>query len=607
MTGMPESAVAPDRRRRRRIIAWSMVGVIVLLIACAIWIVLRGLQAKDALEASLPLVDKVQAQISSGDAKGAAATSRVLADHLHTARDDTNDPIWRAAEIIPGLGPNLSAVRKVSSSASDVTDQAIIPLAQLAGTLNFSSFSPVNGKVPLKPLTQAAPTITRANTALQSDLTVMRSIDPSATVGPVRDAVQKLTGALEKAGGITDAASRAARLLPGMLGADGPREYVLVIQNNAEARSTGGIVGALVLLRADDGAISLVSQASASDIPSLDSPVLPLSASTKKLYAQLPGEFIQDVTMTPNFATTGPLVQAMWQKRFGTKVDGVLSMDPVALSYLLKATGPIEVADGQQLTTDNAVQLLLSETYAMFDDPKQQDAFFAAAAASVFTKVASGQFDAGTMLSALSQASSEHRVLLWSADKREQSIISGTSLAGGLPSSSQATPRFGVYLNDATGGKMDYYLHTAVGLGSAKCRTDGRVNYLVRVTLSSRAPADAAQSLPSYVTGAGLSGVPAGETYTTLAVYAPRGFIALGVTSGGQQVEVQRASDEGRSVAHLLIRLKPGQSTNYDLQFVGAPVEASAPRPGNVAAQTTPGVWPTEVGRASFDCSEMLR
>ena len=154
MTGMPESAVAPDRRRRRRIIAWSMVGVIVLLIACAIWIVLRGLQAKDALEASLPLVDKVQAQISSGDAKGAAATSRVLADHLHTARDDTDDPIWRAAEIIPGLGPNLSAVRKVSSSASDVTDQAIIPLAQLAGTLNFSSFSPVNGKVPLKPLTR---------------------------------------------------------------------------------------------------------------------------------------------------------------------------------------------------------------------------------------------------------------------------------------------------------------------------------------------------------------------------------------------------------------------------------------------------------------------
>jgi len=30
----------------------------------------------------------------------------------------------------------------------------------------------------------------------------------------------------------------------------------------------------------------------------------------------------------------------MWQQRFGEKVDGVIALDPVVLSYLLRATAP---------------------------------------------------------------------------------------------------------------------------------------------------------------------------------------------------------------------------------------------------------------------------
>ncbi|WP_022900963.1 DUF4012 domain-containing protein [Humibacter albus] len=604
MSGPAAAPARMTKRTRRRIIGWSIVGVVVLLLACAAWVAVRGLQAKSELEAALPLVDRVQSQIASGDSHGAAATARTLAQHLHVARDDTSDPIWRAAEITPFVGSNLTAVRKLAESASDVADHAVTPLTRLAGTIDLKSFTPVDGRVPLKPLQKAAPTLTSANTALQSGLDTVRSIDTSSTIGVITDAVDKLTSALEKAGSVTDAASRAARLLPGMLGANGPRDYVLVIQNNAEARSTGGIVGALALLRAQDGRISLVSQASASDFPQFTSPVRPLSTATKKLYGEITGEWVQDTTLTPDFATSGALVRAMWEKRYGTKVDGVLSMDPVALSYLLNATGPVDLGDGEQLTSENAVNVLLSESYARFNQPKEQDAFFAGTAAAVFDKVASGQFDSGAMLAALTRASEERRVLVWSAHKHEPSILGGTTLAGSLPESSGAESRFGVYLNDATGAKMDYYLHTSIGLQSAKCRADGRVNYLVRVTLSSDAPADAATSLPWYVTGAGLSGVPAGDTHTTVAVYAPRGFVAIGAASGGKDVVVQRATDQGRAVAQLLVKLTPGQSATYDFQFLSAPLSDGSP--GSPHVQSTPGVWATAVRRVSFGCSDVL-
>ncbi|WP_420898141.1 DUF4012 domain-containing protein [Cryobacterium suzukii] len=41
--------------------------------------------------------------------------------------------------------------------------------------------------------------------------------------------------------------NRAATLLPAMLGATEPRNYILLFQNPAELRSTGGIPGALEL------------------------------------------------------------------------------------------------------------------------------------------------------------------------------------------------------------------------------------------------------------------------------------------------------------------------------------------------------------------------
>src|SRR6185437_14206667 len=102
-----------------------------------------------------------------------------------------------------------------------------------------------------------------------------------------------------------------------------------------------------------------------------------------------------------------------------------------------------------------------------------------------------GQFDPSTMISALAKAGDERRVLLWSANGREQSLIAQTTLAGTLDSGTDTDHEFGVYLNDATGAKMDYYLHTAVQLGQATCRSDDRVDYVVRVTLTSSAPADA--------------------------------------------------------------------------------------------------------------------
>ncbi len=83
----------------------------------------------------------------------------------------------------------------------------------------------------------------------------------------------------------------------------------------------------------------------------------------------------------------------MWERAQGEQVDGVIATDPVALSYLLEATGPVTVpVDGGAVDLDagNVVQTLLSDAYADLEPGEQTDTFFAAVAARVLEEFLAG-------------------------------------------------------------------------------------------------------------------------------------------------------------------------------------------------------------------------
>src|SRR5439155_8327376 len=52
-------------------------------------------------------------------------------------------------------------------------------------------------------------------------------------------------------------ARAAAKLGPAFFGADGDRTYLMVVQNNAESRATGGFIGSYALIRAHDGKLDV--------------------------------------------------------------------------------------------------------------------------------------------------------------------------------------------------------------------------------------------------------------------------------------------------------------------------------------------------------------
>lgn len=562
--------------------AWVLAALLLLAVVALGWVTVRGALAADHLRSARDSASVVVSNIAD-PAAAAEAIDEVAAD-ASAAHALTSDPVWGLVQMTPWLGPQLAAVSTVAAAADDVATNALSPLADVAATLSPDAFRPSGGRVELSGFVTVGDAAAQAAASMSDADAAIGDIDTSALVGPLTDIIDEVATTFDDAASATEALANASVLLPAMLGADGPRNYLVLFQNNAEWRSLGGIAGAAAVVHTDGGSLQLVAQDYAAAFPRLASAALPLDPEVAAIYGQRPAKWFHNVTQVPEFSVSGALAREMWALKHGVQVDGVIAVDPVALSYLLAATGPVTLPSGDVLSSENAVQLLLNEVYLRYPDPAAQNQFFSEATSAVFGALLSGGGSPSDMLSALAHAGDERRLLLWSAHPDEQKVLARTTLAGGLPITDDTVSSFGVFLNDGTGSKMDFYQSVDASVAWDSCALDARGEATgtarLDVTLTNNAPA----GLPGYITGAGSYGVAPGSARTVVYLYLPEGFdlvdaqLSNGAGFGG-------GMHEGRRVLSFDVALAPGES-------VTSTVTASAAEDtgAELLAQVTPTV-----------------
>lgn len=564
-----------QRRRRLKIAGIVASAIVVLVLGATAWLGSKALSVKSELQAATAIVPELKSALAANDAAAAESAVQSMVKHTETARTAASDPVWRFASVLPFLGPNFEAVSEVATTADDVAQLGAVPLVTAFQSLDWKALTPTSSGMDLAPLKAAAPKVQAAAHTIRESADRLNNIDSGSLLPQVSEPLVDARNQLTSLQADLNSASDVATLAPDMLGADGPRRYLLLMQNNAESRATGGIPGALAVLKVDKGALKLESQTSATALGSFVPPVA-VDDEQRSIYTARVGRFMQDVNLTPDFATSASTARAMWEKSTGEQLDGVLSLDPVALSFILGATGPVEVKDPvvkqigrdlpQQLTGNNVVQTLLSDAYAKIEEPKDQDVYFAGAANEVFTALSSGKTDAKKLLTALSKGVEERRILLWSNSADEQSRISRYPLSGAIAGNSVSPAQFGVYFNDGTGAKMDYWMKRTVQVVK-DCTRDGYREVTVRVTSTNTAPSDAATSLPPYVTGDGAFGVPAGTVQTNVVAYGPVLSNIDTVVKDGQKIPFAAQRHSQRAVGTTTVRVAPGESTALEFNF----------------------------------------
>ncbi len=576
--------------------------VLGLLVGLVLLGVVMGLQAVNALvhlRAAAAAAPRLRGDLLDGDEQRLRIDALAVHSQTAKARRAVAGPQWDVVSAVPWVGTNAEALQRVTEVADGLSERALPELVGAAGVLGPGDLKPRGGRVGLAPIGATRPFLESAAQSTGAADQRLAAISPGDLVGPLRRGYVDFTQKVAALDTTVDTAARAARILPTVLGGREPRRYLLLVQNNAEPRALGGIAGSVIELRAERGKVRLIGQRSGGSFGDLGSPVAKLSTGEKALYGTQLGRFMLNVTATPDFPRTAGLAAEMWSRKTGQRVDGVATIDPVALGELLRATGPVTLADGTRLEADNAARVLLNQVYLDIKDPKKQDAYFASSASAIFTHFIDGDLDVPVTTQVLADATGQGRFMFWSAHRPEQAVLSGTQVAGqinGADGGHGGAPTVGVFLHDRTQSKMGYYQDMDVQVVPHECGDGDRGWLAVSVRVASTAPPDAAR-LPLYITGFG-NVVPRGHIASQLFLYAPAGAKISGFTTTTGAKRARTEVHDGLQVATVPLELAPGESVvmKYQLEHVTS-------LENGVRVRTTPGPAMDRFGVSTSPCA----
>jgi len=367
---------------------------------------------------------------------------------------------------------------------------------------------------------------------------------------------------------IRDEAVATVKASSWLAGADAPKRYMIAFQNSAEARGTGGILGAFAIVELNKGAFTVIRTGSNAVLYSLKDVPVKVPAEFTKLYGKNPA-ILQNSNLSPHFPYGAEIWMGLWKKQFGEQLDGVIAVDPSALSYVLQATGPIILKSGEVITSENVVAETLQKAYKRYEtinDARKQylvDIMNAAAA-----KITSGQFSKVGMAKAIKRGLIENRILMYSRDGAAESELASVRLGGYLTT----TPNneFRAVIQNIDASKLDYYLQKTVTVESKSCKNVQQTQVRVKLTNTLKT----GKGLPAYVLTRADKGKPAqlvtGQHRFKLFIYGPTDAKLVSVLRENRTQGLGGGSTErGRPIYVADVDLAPGQSENLLANFAG--------------------------------------
>ena len=563
-----------NRVSRRSAVLWVSIGFVLAVAGFAL--VPFVLEARSVASSLVRAQDRAVAlkqQMAAGDADGAALTLRRMQADTERAHRVSRGGIWDLAARVPWLGRNVEAVQVSSASVDDIAVRGLPPLVEAGSALSVDSFRPSDGRLDVKTLGTMAPAVSTAGAVLSENAERIRAIEAEGLVGPLVRPVLELQRQVEDADRSADAADRVMRLAVESLGVEGAQHYLLAFQTNAEIRSTGGLAGAFVLLRTENGRITLSEQSAAGDLNlAADGTRLPdakLSRDERAAFGTIMGHDVRSTNISPDF----PRVAAIWagraERTYDVDIDGVISLDAVALSYVLRGIGAIEV-DGDRLTADNAMARLLNGVYVDYDDPQDQNEYFETATGRTFEAVMNGSGNWVKIVSALSEAASERRVQIWFRDPERQQVIARTPVAGEV-SQPGASPYVGLYITDSSQSKMQYHLRYDTRVKATTCSADRSQVIVVTTSFRNQFSGNPEKAPPS-VTGRG-NRTQKGNQLLTYRLLSPRGGQVVGFTIDGtdQPLASSNVTYQDRAVQYGTLTIPPGDEISVTWRVRTAP------------------------------------
>ncbi len=285
-------------------------------------------------------------------------------------------------------------------------------------------------------------------------------------------------------------------VFPSVLGYSGRKTYLVLFENNAELRPTGGFIGSFALINLENGKLVNFE---VFDVYQADGQLKGHVEPPAKLKEYL-GEaswYLRDSNWDPDFRISAQRAQWFLDKEMQVPVDGTIAVTLEAVRKLVAAVGKVVVPEYQEtIDQDNLFQKAeYHAEMATFPGSTQKKDFLASLAQALFEKIKNSQGQELVGLAgALYESLEEKEIMLYFNDSQVELVVNNLNWGGRIRAYqpiSGGQPIYADYLfiNEANVGvnKANFFVQRKID-HQITLKQDGKIEEKLTLTYDNQSP-----------------------------------------------------------------------------------------------------------------------
>jgi hypothetical protein len=569
----------------------AVAGVVAVLAGLAASV---GFSVGHELAAARRLIRRAPDRLEGSDLQAARA-------HLERAHDQLRSPPALVLRLVPVWRQNLAAVDEVAYSAG----RALAAASDLSRTVDDIRDEGVisGGAVSMDTVARLRRPLRRATAELAALRKAVGRHRNGWLAPPLWDSLDAL---LEQVDAWHTSARRASALIGvagPLLGAEEPRDYLVLLLNNAELRGAGGILSGVGTMTIDRGRIQL---GDFSHYRSLSDPPpyrpVPAPADFKRHFGVYRAHTTRWVTTSssPDVPDVALVARRLFDLTTGAKVDGVVVADPRGLAALMPPRAVVRVPMvGTRLTSEELPKYIYTRAYEQLGGglDVRRDSLIDVGRAALSAILRGGLDHPGLLRDAADAVAGGHlRVVSFDPAEQQALVAAGVSGELGDPARDGTLTTVQNY----GGNKLDAFSERSLR-HSCRVAEDGSATCVTEARIDNRTPAGLTRYQYQYR--------PYGMFKNFVELYVPAEARLTAVTAEGRNAEFFPHREDGYKAVGVYLEIPRGDNVVVRVAYRLPPSGDGyslvvAPQPLTDDAQlgielATPRTWDVEAPDAA--------
>lgn len=503
------------RARRVATLGSAVLAVAAFVIACGTWLSVRSLQVEVGEAASAA---RQGAQLlRKGDTDAALENLNLASDELDRIGASLGGTWPTLALGVPLVSQNLQAARTTTASAG-----RLVTASQSLGESAAFDELLSDGTFDLQRIEELRNAIGDIERELELGSVELAQTSDAWIAPQLQTELSKFSDEVTKAADALRTVDQLVDILPGLLGADTERSYLVLVTNPSEARELGGFAGGYAVVKANDGVLEVSQSGRAAQLnhsPTTADALTPGQYPQRFLEHQ-PWKYGQNFTAMKDLPSLTRALAELVPSMTGHQIDGLLYLDPFALEALVALTGPVTI-DSHNLTLSeqNTAEFFLTGQYEDFADQADRTAVFEQLIKAFFARLSNETSVNSKHIDRLVDVVRQDRLSFATLDPVELAALEDIGVAGSFGRSSTDDFLAVSHLNAAP-NKLDAYLKREISYDAEIDPITGAIETELTITLHNEAP----DGLSDYV-GGNRKDLPFGTNRAVLVVHTPHQLI----------------------------------------------------------------------------------